>query len=134
MRLTTVFLIGAAAAFAQTETPHAIGILNYVHAVSDVDKSVAFYRDVIGLEVNRAPSDFPNVGVPALVNATGVHLKLGTMKMSGQKYVVELTQFSGIERHPGERDIETILTPIRKSGVPIITRLGAPVAVGPNGA
>jgi catechol 2,3-dioxygenase-like lactoylglutathione lyase family enzyme len=133
---------------AQTDTPHVVGILNYVHAVNDVDKTVAFYRDVIGLEVGRQPSDFPNPGVPSLLNAPGVHLRMGTMKLPGAKYVMELTQFSGVERKPGQplhtdpgaallqltvRDIDTVFAAIKKSGVPIVTRSGAPVKLGPNG-
>lgn len=136
------------AAPATDATPHVIGILNYVHAVNDVDKTVAFYRDVFGLEAGRQPSDFPNPGVPSLLNAPGVHLRMGTLKLPGVKYVMELTQFSGVERHPGQplhtdpgaallqlsvRDIDPLFVAIKKSGVPIITRSGAPVKVGPNG-
>jgi catechol 2,3-dioxygenase-like lactoylglutathione lyase family enzyme len=131
---------------AQTETPHAIGILNYVHAVNDVEKTVAFYKDVFGLELRSEPREFPNPGVPALTNAPGVKLKLATVKMPGAPYVMELTQFYGVERKPGVpqhtdpgaadlqlrvRDIDTVFAAIKKSGAPIITRSGAPVKVGP---
>jgi catechol 2,3-dioxygenase-like lactoylglutathione lyase family enzyme len=148
--LTTVFCSAAilsaqSGAPTSDAAPHVIGILNYVHAVTDVDKTVAFYRDVIGLEVGRQPSDFPNPGVPSLLNAPGIHLRMGTMKMPGAKYVMELTQFSGVERHPGQplhtdpgaadlqlrvRDIDTVFAAIQKSGVPIITHSGAPVKIG----
>src|SRR5580704_12069007 len=108
MRIFPAVLFCAAVALAQSgaptsnDTPHVIGILNYVHAVNDVDKTVAFYHDVFGLEVGRQPSDFPNPGVPSLLNAPGVHLKMGTIKLPGAKYVMELTQFSGVERHAGQ--------------------------------
>jgi catechol 2,3-dioxygenase-like lactoylglutathione lyase family enzyme len=150
MRIFLATLFCAVVALAQVnDTPHVIGILNYVHAVNDVDKTVAFYHDVFGLEVGRQPSDFPNPGVPSLLNAPGVHLRMGTIKLPGAKYVMELTQFSGVERHPGQplhtdpgaalvqlsvRDLDPIFAAIRKSGVPIITRFGAPVKVGPNGS
>ncbi len=155
MRILLATLFCAALVFAQSgapgsnDAPHVIGILNYVHAVNDVDKTVAFYHDVFGLEVGRQPSDFPNPGVPSLLNAPGVHLKMGTIRLPGVKYVMELTQFSGVERHPGQplhtdpgaallqlsvRDIDPIFTAIKKSGVAIVTRSGAPVKVGPNGS
>jgi len=150
MRIFLATLFCGVVALGQTnDAPHVIGILNYVHAVNDVDKTVAFYHDVFGLEVGRQPSDFPNPGVPSLLNAPGVHLRMGTIKLPGAKYVMELTQFSGVERHPGQplhtdpgaallqlsvRDIDPIFTAIKKSGAPIITRSGAPVKVGPNGS
>jgi catechol 2,3-dioxygenase-like lactoylglutathione lyase family enzyme len=140
-------------AFAQSTSPStpgavpaAIGMLNYVHAVTDLDKTIAFYHDVFGLEIGRAPSLFPNPGVPALVNAPGVSLRMGTVKMPGAKFVLELTQFSGFERKAGQplhtdpgaaniqlrvRDINGVFAAIKKSGAPIITASGMPVKIGP---
>lgn len=130
---------------APADKPAVIGILNYVHAVTDLDKTVAFYKDVIGLEFSRPPAAFPNPGVPLLVNSPGVTLRLATMKMPGQKYVLELTQFSAADRKAGQpmptdpgaaslhlmvRDIDPIFDLIKKSGAPIITKSGAPVKVG----
>src|SRR5690348_10657034 len=92
-------LLLCGATFAQTaETPRVIGILNYPHAVIDLDKTVAFYRDVMGLELSRPASDFPNPGVPLLVNSPGVKLRLALFKMPGAKFVLELTQFSAADR------------------------------------
>jgi catechol 2,3-dioxygenase-like lactoylglutathione lyase family enzyme len=137
------------AAFAQTaDTPKVNWILNYPHAVIDLDKTVAFYRDVIGLEFNRPPADFPNPGVAKLVNSPGVKLRLAMFKVPGAKYNLELTQFSAADRKaaqpmltdPGAaslefrvRDIEPILAALKKSGAPVITRSGKPVRVdGPD--
>ena len=141
----TMVLCGVA--FAQTaETPKAIGILNYPHAVTDLEKTVAFYKDVIGLELSRPPGDFPNPGVASLVNSPGVKLRLAMFKMPGAKFFLELTQFSAADRKaaqplhtdPGAanlqfrvRDIDTIFAAIKKSGAPIITRSGIPVKIGP---
>jgi len=39
------------AAFAQPkETPPVVGMLNFIHAVSNLERSIAFYCDVFGLE------------------------------------------------------------------------------------
>lgn len=131
---------------ASSEKPTVIGILNYVHAVTDLDTTVAFYKDVIGLEFSRPPAAFPNPGVPLLVNSPGVTLRLAMFKMPGQKYVLELTQFSAADRKAGQpmhtdpgaanlqlrvRDIDTVFAAIKKSGAPIITKSGAPVKIGP---
>ena len=140
-------LLLCGAAFAQTaETPKVIGILNYPHAVIDLDKTVAFYKDVMGLELSRPAGDFPNPGVPLLVNSPGVKLRLAMFKMPGAKFVLELTQFSAADRKaaqplhtdPGAanlqlrvRNIDPVLAALQKWGAPIITRSGKPVKIGP---
>jgi hypothetical protein len=73
----------AAASTGGADTPKVIGILNYPHAVTDLERTVAFYKDVIGLELSRPPGDFPNPGVPLLVNSPGVKLRLAMFKMPG---------------------------------------------------
>jgi catechol 2,3-dioxygenase-like lactoylglutathione lyase family enzyme len=142
--LTTLF---CAAAFAQTK-PAVIGILNYPHAVKDLDTTVAFYKDVFGLDLSRPPAAFPNPGVPSLVNAPGISLRLAMFRMPGAPFVLELTHFSGVERKPAQpmevdpgaadlqlrvRDIDVVYEKLKKSGAPIITRSGAPVKVGGSG-
>jgi catechol 2,3-dioxygenase-like lactoylglutathione lyase family enzyme len=148
--LLTLLFCGAA--FAQTSEsasakPAVIGILNYPHAVNDLDTTVAFYKDVFGLELSRPPGAFPNPGVPLLVNAPGISLRLAMFRMPGASYVLELTHFSGVERKPAQametdpgaadlalrvRDMDAVFEKIKKSGAPIITRSGAPVKVGAN--
>lgn len=135
------------AAFAQQLA--VIGILNYPHAVKDLDTTVAFYKDVFGLELSRPPAVFPNPTLPQLLNAPGITLRLAMFRMPGNKYVLELTHFSNVERKPGQarpvdpgaadlelhvRDIDAAFEKIKKSGAPIITRSGAPVKLGANGA
>jgi catechol 2,3-dioxygenase-like lactoylglutathione lyase family enzyme len=141
--LTTLF---CGAAFAQQ--PAVIGILNYPHAVNDLDTTVAFYKNVFDLELSRPPAAFPNTTLPLLQNAPGITLRLAMFKMPGNKYVLELTHFSNVERKPAQpqhtdpgaadlelrvRDMDAVFEKIKKSGAPIITRSGAPVSLGPNG-
>ncbi|MBV8902318.1 MAG: VOC family protein [Acidobacteriia bacterium] len=146
MRLGLTILLCSAATgqlgVSQTTKPAVIGILNYPHAVNDLDTTVAFYKDVFGLELSRPPNAFPNPGVPSLVNAPGISLRLAMYRMPGAPFVLELTHFSGVERKPAEprepdpgaadlqlrvRDIDAVFEKIKKSGAPIITRSGAPV-------
>jgi catechol 2,3-dioxygenase-like lactoylglutathione lyase family enzyme len=133
-------------AFAQQ--PAVIGILNYPHAVKDLDTSVKFYKDVFGLDLSRPPGDFPNAGVPSLVNAPGIHLRLAMFKMPGEKFVLELTNFSGVDRKgawpehtdPGAadlqlkvRDMNAAFGALVSADARIITRAGQPVKIGPGG-
>ena len=76
-----------------------VGILNYIHAVNDLDTTLAFYNEVFGLK--GEPRPFPNPGVPALTNSPGVSLRLAVLKLPNASFGFELTQFSGVDRHPG---------------------------------
>src|SRR5215469_16341918 len=93
--------IGAFIALAQTDatdqTPKIRSLSHAIHAVDDLDTTLAFYRDVFGLKGN--PQDFPNPAVPLLTNAPGVTLRLSMMPLPGSMRF-ELTHFKGLERKP----------------------------------
>jgi catechol 2,3-dioxygenase-like lactoylglutathione lyase family enzyme len=145
--LLTLWLCSAA--FAQSgppatsTAPAVVGILNYIHAVNSLDKTLAFYRDVFGLEAKIQP--FPNPGVPALTNSPGAHLQLATLHFANAGFGLELTEFSGVDRKPGQalatdpgaaaiqirvRDIEPVFAALKKTSATIITRSGAPLPDG----
>jgi catechol 2,3-dioxygenase-like lactoylglutathione lyase family enzyme len=124
-----------------------VGILNYIHAVNDLGKTLAFYDQVFGLK--GEPRPFPNPGVPALTNSPGVSLRIGVLRLPNAGFGFELTEFSGVARHPGVpkhtdpgaallalrvKDMQPVLAAIKKRNDPIITTSGAPVALHtPNG-
>jgi catechol 2,3-dioxygenase-like lactoylglutathione lyase family enzyme len=152
-RILVLGLIVSSVAFAQTSGPApntgvpTVGMLNYIHAVNNLEKTLAFYHDVFGLDAQPRP--FPNPGVPALTNSPGVSLRLATLKLPNAGFGFELTQFSGVERHPGVpqhtdpgaalialrvKDMAPVLAAIKKDHVPIITTSQAPVTIKtPNG-
>jgi catechol 2,3-dioxygenase-like lactoylglutathione lyase family enzyme len=112
-----------------------------IHAVNDLDTTLAFYRDVFGFE-GRA-QDFANPAVPLLTNAPGVTLRMSMLTLpGGTRY--ELTHFKGLERQPGMakytdpgaasvvlyvRDIDALLAAAKKVNAPIVTTGGAPVEI-----
>lgn len=150
--LLGAFLISTVA-FAQTSGPApktgvpTVGMLNYIHAVNNLDKTLAFYRDVFGLA--GQPRPFPNPGVPALINSPGASLRLATLKLPNAGFGFELTEFSGVARHPGVpkhtdpgaallalrvKDMAPVLAAIHKRNDAIITTSQAPVTIKtPNG-
>src|SRR5215469_16130135 len=93
--------IGVFITFAQTESaeqkPHIRALSHAIHAVDNLDTTLAFYRDVFGLKGN--PQDFPNPAVPLLTNAPGVTLRMSMMALPGNMRF-ELTDFKGLERKP----------------------------------
>ena len=85
----------ALVALAQTNSTGPTKALSHaIHAVDDLDTTLAFYRDVFGLKGN--PQDFPNQAVPLLTNAPGVTLRMSMMALPGVRF--ELTHFKGVER------------------------------------
>jgi catechol 2,3-dioxygenase-like lactoylglutathione lyase family enzyme len=117
-----------------------------IHAVNDLDTTLAFYRDVFGFKGN--PQDFPNTAVPLLTNAPGVKLRLSMLALPGNMRF-ELTHFTGLERTPAEakytdpgaasvvfyvRDIDALVANAKKANARIVTTGGAPVEIsGANG-
>jgi catechol 2,3-dioxygenase-like lactoylglutathione lyase family enzyme len=152
MRIALAFCFVAAAtavsfvALAQTETgdqtkPQIRSLSHAIHAVEDLDTTLAFYRDVFGL--NGMPQDFPNPAVPQLTNAPGVTLRLSMLRLPG-KMLFELTHFKGVERKPARamytdpgaasivlyvRDLDAAVANAKKANAPIVTTGGAPVEI-----
>jgi catechol 2,3-dioxygenase-like lactoylglutathione lyase family enzyme len=137
--------MGAFIAMAQTEAtdqkPHIRSLSHAIHAVDDLDTTLAFYRDVFGLKGN--PQDFPNPAVPLLTNAPGVKLRMSMMALPGNMRF-ELTDFKGPERKPARaaytdpgaasivlyvRDIDAAVSAAKKANAPIVTTGGVPVEV-----
>jgi len=152
MRIALPFGFVAAAtavsfvAWAQTEPgdqtkPTIRSLSHAIHAVGDLDTTLAFYRDVFGL--NGTPQDFPNPAVPLLTNAPGVTLRLSMMRLPGAM-LFELTHFKGLERKPARaaytdpgaasivlyvRDLDAAVANAKKANAPIVTTGGAPVEI-----
>lgn len=112
-----------------------------IHAVNDLDTTLAFYRDVFGFDGNA--QDFPNPAVPLLTNAPGVTLRLSMLRLPGGTRF-ELTHFKGLERRPAEarytdpgagslvlyvRDIDALVAAAKKANATIVTTGGAPVEI-----
>jgi catechol 2,3-dioxygenase-like lactoylglutathione lyase family enzyme len=134
----------ASAGLAQTEAadqPRIRSLSHAIHAVEDLDTTLAFYREVFGLK--GTPNDFPNPAVPQLTNAPGVTLRLSMMPLPGGMRF-ELTHFKGLERKPGRaaytdpgaasivlyvRDLDTVVANAKNANAAIVTTGGAPVEI-----
>jgi catechol 2,3-dioxygenase-like lactoylglutathione lyase family enzyme len=112
-----------------------------IHAVDDLDTTLAFYRSVFG--INGRAQDFPNAAVPLLTNAPGVKLRLSMLSLPGNMRL-ELTHFTGLERKPAQarytdpgaasivfyvRDIDTLVANAKTANAPIVTEGGVPVEI-----
>jgi catechol 2,3-dioxygenase-like lactoylglutathione lyase family enzyme len=122
-------------------------MLNYIHATNNLERTLAFYHDVFGLDA-PAPRPLLSPGVPALTNSPGVKLRLATLHFPNTPFGFELTEFSNVDRKPGQarhtdpgaalialrvKDLDPVLAAVKKMHVPVITT-SAPVTIAnPNG-
>src|SRR5579872_4084420 len=139
---TLAHCLGSILAFAQAQpAPITKSLSHAIHAVDDLDTTLAFYRNVFG--VNGNPQDFPNPAVPLLTNAPGVTLRMSMLALPGGMRF-ELTHFKGVERKPARaaytapgaasvvfyvRDIDAAVAAAKKANAPIVTTGGMPIEV-----
>ena len=149
---TQILTLSAAAAaimFAQApavEPPgEIVGVGNYSHIVQNLDKSLAFYRDVLGLEVVVNQPFAPNPAIAKLGNTMGAQARYVALKVPGSAIGVELIEQKDIERKPQRphfydpgaanmilrvRDLDSLFPKIQNfPGVKVITAAGKPVTI-----
>jgi catechol 2,3-dioxygenase-like lactoylglutathione lyase family enzyme len=118
--------------------PPVIGMNNFIHATDDLQRTVAFYKEMFGLAQPPPPRP-PNPAVPGLVNAPGAQLQVAVFRLPDTPFGWELTYFGGIERKAGQprptdpgaatlilrvADMNAVLAGIKKTGAPIVSRNG----------
>jgi catechol 2,3-dioxygenase-like lactoylglutathione lyase family enzyme len=127
-----------------------IGSGNFSPMVMDLDRTVAFYHDALGLNLSAAESARP---VPwdaepwhrDLHGSQGSPMRFATARVPGGRLAVEMVEQGSIERHPVQlrvqdpgnvsvillvRDVDKVLAAAKQAGAPVVTIGGAPIAVG----
>jgi catechol 2,3-dioxygenase-like lactoylglutathione lyase family enzyme len=105
-RFTLVFLLGIATMPAQTEGPVA-GVGTFLHIVSDLDQSLAFYHETLGLELSGPAGEHKFTDNPAVANLYGVpgkQFRAAVLKIPGSAMGIELVQW-GEARTPKHENI-----------------------------
>ena len=141
-----VCLLAASTLFAQTGK--LLGANNFIHSVADLDKSVSFYRDALGLELKNPAVPMPrylNDALSDLTNTHGASFRAVAFKIPDAGFDLELTEFTGVDRTPAQgrnqdpgvaslvltvRNLDAALAAAEKAGAPIVTAGGAPIMLG----
>ena len=105
--VSTTFAL-TAPAFAQAPPSPAqagdvVGVGNFAHIVADLDRSLGFYRDVLGLTVSGNIPFGPNEAVAKFGHTEGGESRVAVLKVPGLAMGVELIEYKDIERaaqHP----------------------------------
>src|ERR1700728_1289321 len=106
VRLMSAFFL-AVVVFAQTAPPESpvIGVGPFLHIISDLDQSLAFYRDQLGLELSGPPGDHKFTDNPAVANLYGVpgkQFRSAVLKIPGSAMGIELVQWGEARPPKGE--------------------------------
>jgi catechol 2,3-dioxygenase-like lactoylglutathione lyase family enzyme len=100
-RLALLLLLGAAPMPAQIESP-VVGVGPFLHIVSDLDQSLAFYHGTLGLELSGPAGEHKFTDNPAVANLYGVpgkQFRAAVLKIPGSAMGIELVQW-GEARQP----------------------------------
>jgi catechol 2,3-dioxygenase-like lactoylglutathione lyase family enzyme len=118
----------------------AVGACHVGPSVADLDRSVRFYRDAIGLDVSPEPTTTA-FGLPQ------ARLRSAVARVPGARCGIELVEFGNVDRSPVRRrmqdpgaitlillvrDIDAAFARVQRSGAKVVTTGGRPVLPSPT--
>src|SRR5262245_44344931 len=146
LQLAGMLWLVAATAPAQTPAEPGLitGVGNFSHIVASLDRSIQFYRDVIGLELENAPRVFSGTEAMKVGNTPGAQSLFATLKVPGSEMGVEVIEYKDIDRRPAQarfqdpgaanlvltvRDLDAIVARIKKASARINSAGGVPATL-----
>jgi len=129
-----LYLAGSAAAFAQAPV---VGVGTFIHVVADLDKTIRFYGDRLGLEMNGAPGPrafAANAVVESLYDAKGSQSRVAVFKIPGSPLGLEFVEFKGVAQKPFRprmqdpgatlltvpvSDVSSVMAKLKEDGAPV---------------
>jgi catechol 2,3-dioxygenase-like lactoylglutathione lyase family enzyme len=136
------------AAFASAQTTPVVRLQNLAHTTESLEKTVPFYRDVLGLPLNGARDPLAqqpqklDQDMSKFTATKGMSFRGATFRIPNAAFGFELTEFTGGPRAPVRpniqdpgaatlalqvRDIEKVLAKVKASGAAMVTLGGVPV-------
>ncbi len=100
-------LLGAGMTLGQTSPPEespVVGVGPFLHIVADLDQSLAFYHDKLGLEVSGPQGEHKFTDNPAVANLYGVpgkQFRAAVLKIPGSAMGIELVQWGEARKPKG---------------------------------
>jgi catechol 2,3-dioxygenase-like lactoylglutathione lyase family enzyme len=125
----------------------ATGVGNFIHVVANLDKSIEFYHDGIGLELNGDQGPRPyvmNAAVTNLYDAPG-ELRFAVLKVPDSDMNVEIVEFKNFNSKPATtrlqdpgatlliltmRDLDSVMARLNKIGAKVVSAGGVPSVRG----
>ena len=157
MKITTLLKLAAAMLalplVLTAQTTPVTQLQNLAHAVESLDKTVPFYRDVIGLSTGgrgdpiAAQPQTLNEDMSKFTATKGAKFRAATFRIPNAPFGFELTEFTGTTRKnvqprlqdPGAatlvlqiRDMDRMVAKLKAANTVIVTAGGAPITPGGN--
>jgi catechol 2,3-dioxygenase-like lactoylglutathione lyase family enzyme len=133
---------------AAAQTTPVIQLQNLAHTTESLEKTVPFYRDVLGLPVNGTRDPLAqqpqklDEDMSKFTATKGMSFRAATFRIPNATFGFELTEFTGGPRRPVRpniqdpgaatlalqvRDIEKAMAKVMAAGAPIVTAGGVPL-------
>jgi catechol 2,3-dioxygenase-like lactoylglutathione lyase family enzyme len=139
------FLLLMCAAAAGVQAQEVTGVGNFSHIVANLDRSLAFYHDVLGLELVAPARPFdPNPTIMKLGDIIGAQSRMVQLRVPGSAVGVEIIEYKDIERKPAHprfqdpgaanlalrvKDFDGVVDRAKKAGVHVLTVGGMPATI-----
>lgn len=149
LRTGCISVVAAAVLFAQALPPSpVVGVGTFIHVVADLDKTIHFYGERLGLEMTGAPGPrafSANEVVENLYDAKGSQSRVAVFRIPGSPLGLEFVEFKGIVQKPFRprlqdpgasvvslpiRDVDSVMAKLREDSTPVI---GGQVVKDPDG-
>jgi predicted enzyme related to lactoylglutathione lyase len=146
LRIAGSLLVFAGGLFGQASVA---GVGNFSHIVSNLDTSLAFYRDAIGLQPQGEIRPYSkNEAIEKLGNTPGSQSRYIPLSLPGSALGVELIEYKDIDRQPahprfqdpgaanlavGLRDLDSVLARLKAAHAHFVTPDGKPAVIEANG-
>jgi catechol 2,3-dioxygenase-like lactoylglutathione lyase family enzyme len=94
---------------ASTMFGQVVGVGTFIHVVADLDKTIRFYGNDLGLELTGSPGPrafSANTVVEGLYDAKGSQSRVAVLRIPGSPLGVEFVEFKGVSQRPVHRNIQ----------------------------
>jgi catechol 2,3-dioxygenase-like lactoylglutathione lyase family enzyme len=99
IRGNLLIFLALAASAGSARAAGVVGVGNFSHIVSDIERAAAFYAEVLELVPGRAPTEFsPNPAIMRLGATPGAQSRIATFSIPGSELGVELIEYKDIAR------------------------------------
>ena len=116
-------------------------------AVSDMERTTRFYRDVLGFTVEGEKGFAADAGIRALTGLSKAHVRRSRAQAPGSPLWIEFIEFTGVERAPMRariqdrgaarlqlrvQNIDAMVSAMKSAGMTVVSQGGGPVPIPPN--
>ncbi len=116
-------------------------------AVSDMERTTRFYRDVLGMEIEGETPITADAGLRALTGLSKAEVTRSRAQAPGSQLWIEFVEYKGVARSPLRariqdrgaarlqlrvQNIDAVVSAMKGAGMTVVTQGGGPVPIPPN--